>query len=195
MICCIRGWSPGAGGAPRLGSKGWGLTQRDRRSSAREHESPLRELGAPRNGYAIRWSRQRLDVPSLLPACREACRTLRSAVGDARHTDARAERRSSPARSIYGRGPHLKPPSPSRSVVREPRASEDSVGLSDIDTDEVCMSETIGIESCQLRAAECEHIAVQLPDGLLRRIYLDLAAKWRERARQIAAFQGRRSAR
>jgi hypothetical protein len=68
------------------------------------------------------------------------------------------------------------------------------VGLSDMDSDEGLMSETIG-ESCELKAAECEHIAVKIPGEPLRRIYLDLAAKWHERARQIAAPQCRRSAR
>ena len=69
------------------------------------------------------------------------------------------------------------------------------MGLSDMDSDEGLMSETIGFEFCELKAAECEHIAVKIPDEPLRRIYLDLAAKWRERARQIAALQCRRSAR
>ena len=61
--------------------------------------------------------------------------------------------------------------------------------------DEGRMSETNGTESCELKAAECEHIAAKMPDEPFRRIYLDLAAKWRERAQQITALQRRRSAR
>jgi len=64
-----------------------------------------------------------------------------------------------------------------------------------MDRDEGGMSETIGIESCELKAVECEHIAAKMPDEPFRRIYLDLAAKWRERAEQITALQRCRSAR
>jgi len=56
---------------------------------------------------------------------------------------------------------------------------------------------TNGIESCELKAAECERMAAKMgPESEpFRRIYLDLAAKWRERAQQITALQRRRSER
>jgi len=58
------------------------------------------------------------------------------------------------------------------------------------------MSETTGFETCEIKAAECERIAANMrpEDEPLRRIYADLAAKWRERAQQIAALQRRQSA-
>lgn len=59
------------------------------------------------------------------------------------------------------------------------------------------MSETNGIESCELKAVECERIAAALPseDDSFRRIYMDLASKWRERAQQIAVLRRRGSER
>ncbi len=55
------------------------------------------------------------------------------------------------------------------------------------------MSETIGIRSCELKAAECERIAANMhpedePPG---RIYRDVAAKWLK-GRQIKVPQRRR---
>ena len=51
-------------------------------------------------------------------------------------------------------------------------------------------------EECELKAIECERIAANLADEdePFRRIHLDLAAKWREKAAGIAASQ-RRNAR
>jgi len=49
-------------------------------------------------------------------------------------------------------------------------------------------------EECEQKAAECERIAAILADKddePLRRIHLDLAAKWREKAAGIAAAKRR----
>ena len=51
-------------------------------------------------------------------------------------------------------------------------------------------------EECAQKAAECERIAANLAnkdDEPFRRIHLDLAAKWREKAAGIAAAERRRA--
>ena len=50
------------------------------------------------------------------------------------------------------------------------------------------------IEECELKALECECIASSLAAEYdpLRRIYQDLATKWREKARHVYADQQRR---
>jgi hypothetical protein len=53
-------------------------------------------------------------------------------------------------------------------------------------------------EECEQKAAECERIAANLADKgdeAFRRLHLDLAAKWREKAAGIAAAARRRAQR
>jgi hypothetical protein len=52
-------------------------------------------------------------------------------------------------------------------------------------------------EQCEQKAIECERIAAKLPpeDHPFRRMYVDLAAKWREKASFIAADRRRRDER
>jgi hypothetical protein len=51
------------------------------------------------------------------------------------------------------------------------------------------------VEECELKALECECIASSLAAEYdpLRRIYQDLATKWREKARHLSADQQRRN--
>jgi hypothetical protein len=46
-------------------------------------------------------------------------------------------------------------------------------------------------KECEQKGVKCGRIAANLPDQgeLVRRIHLDLAAKWRERAAGIAAMR------
>ena len=58
-----------------------------------------------------------------------------------------------------------------------------------------CNFMTDRVEECELKALECETIASSLAaeDDPLRRIYQDLAAKWREKAQHLSADQRRRN--
>jgi hypothetical protein len=58
-----------------------------------------------------------------------------------------------------------------------------------------CNFMTDRVEECELKALECETIASSLAaeDDPLRRIYQDLATKWREKAQHLSADQRRRN--
>jgi hypothetical protein len=58
-----------------------------------------------------------------------------------------------------------------------------------------CNFMTDRVEECELKALECETIASSLAaeDDPLRRIYQDLATKWREKAQHLSADQPRRN--
>jgi hypothetical protein len=71
------------------------------------------------------------------------------------------------------------------------RGCESGSGVQDSN----CGFMTDRIEECELKALECERIASSLAaeDDPLRRIYEDLATKWREKARHLSADQRRRN--
>ena len=61
-------------------------------------------------------------------------------------------------------------------------------------SDENRMSETIGIESCELKAAECEHIAAKMPMSRsveLIWIWRQSGAKGRSRLLRVNGARGR----